>query len=60
MRWLCLIGVHDWRDGPGHPCIVCGKQDELFMVTKRKPGRPSQGGPTPKGKQEKRRPNDKT
>lgn len=26
-RLLCAIGCHDWRDGPGFPCRVCGRPD---------------------------------
>jgi hypothetical protein len=26
-RWGCSIGVHDWREGPGNPCLRCGQED---------------------------------
>lgn len=29
-RALCRFGSHDWLDGPGSDCRVCGKPDELF------------------------------
>jgi len=30
VKILCLIGCHDWRNGPGSPCTVCGEHDTLF------------------------------
>lgn len=30
MKILCLIGCHDWRNGPGRPCAICGEHDFLF------------------------------
>jgi hypothetical protein len=29
-RLLCRLGNHDWRGGPGYPCVLCGAPDELF------------------------------
>lgn len=26
----CELGLHDWRDGPGYPCVLCGEHDELY------------------------------
>lgn len=28
---LCAIGVHDWRNGPGYPCSLCGKPDRFWI-----------------------------
>lgn len=30
-RLLCWLGLHDWRNGPGTRCTVCGKEDELWQ-----------------------------
>jgi hypothetical protein len=35
LYWLvihhgCKIGVHDWRNGPGAPCALCGERDDLW------------------------------
>ena len=29
-RLLCMLGNHDWRDGPGFPCVSCGKSDDIW------------------------------
>lgn len=29
-RFLCWIGCHDWRHGPGSLCPLCGQPDTLF------------------------------
>lgn len=29
-KFLCWIGSHSWRDGPGYPCTECGKPDTLW------------------------------
>lgn len=31
-RLLCRAGIHDWRDGPGQPCTVCGEHDWVFCT----------------------------
>lgn len=29
-KLLCRLGVHNWRDGPGAPCISCGAEDDFW------------------------------
>lgn len=29
-KLLCYIGCHNWRNGPGEPCVSCGKEDDFF------------------------------
>lgn len=42
-RLLCRLNLHDWRDGPGQPCAVCGLHDWIFCpceaCTRRRGGR---------------------
>ena len=30
---LCFFGAHDWSDGPGYPCAVCGHVDTYWQAT---------------------------
>lgn len=30
VRHGCRIGVHDWRNGPGSPCVLCGAPDDFW------------------------------
>lgn len=29
-KLLCFVGIHNWRNGPGEPCVSCGQEDEFF------------------------------
>ena len=29
-KLLCYIGCHDWRNGPGEPCVSCGQEDDFW------------------------------
>jgi hypothetical protein len=29
-RLLCRLGLHDWRNGPGEDCTVCGRHDDIW------------------------------
>ena len=29
-KTLCLMGIHDWRNGPGTPCTLCGQPDTFW------------------------------
>lgn len=30
IRHGCRLGVHDWRNGPGEPCVLCGEPDSFW------------------------------
>lgn len=34
-KLLCLVGSHDWRNGPGSDCAECGVPDRIYKPSKK-------------------------